>query len=143
MDGKGEMVSDVSEELPEHSSGMSQHILPYALSLAALCLCHTQSKTCSSLPGWGQPCSSSTSAGGQQSAVALCGQGNCGSAWGTDGESPHRRHPTVGMEVAVGAGAKHGPMEVALLHLQQFTHIPVLFYSLLQAVLGNTRVYGQ
>lgn len=30
-----------------------------------------------------------------------------------------------------------------LLHLQQFTHIPVLFYSLLQAVLGNTRVYGQ
>lgn len=49
----------------------------------------------------------------------------------------------MGTEAAAGAGARRGPMEVALLHLQQFTHIPVLFYSLLQAVLGNTRIYGQ
>ena len=42
MDWKGEPVSDVSEELPQHSSGMSQHVLPPCrLSGSAQLLPHT------------------------------------------------------------------------------------------------------
>lgn len=73
---------------------MSQ-VAPYALSPAALATHHQE------LPGWEEPCSTSGSA------VTLCGEGN--PAKGTDGGSPHRRHPTLGMEVAVVAAAKPGP----------------------------------
>lgn len=86
------MISAVSEEQQEDAACPS--FCP--LSGSTLPLPHTV-KTCQA----GRSCS--TSAGGQQPAVTLCGEGNCCPAWGTHGGAPQ-----CGIEVAVVAGANPG-----------------------------------